>query len=145
MIEVKQMYSTLPTTNQNPNLNVMPKDLKLPKVKPIQSELKEGLVLGHKDTTRIEICIHGYLQSHVDPSEVSLELAQLFEDIIDKHIEWQRKQRVSLLKTYKPTKKEWLKFITTINNLYYAEALITSLEARRRQLKPKFKSETPRG
>lgn len=43
------------------------------------------------------------------------------------------------------TKKDWLKMIKKIRDPFYCEALITQLEARRRQLKPKFKSESPKG
>ena len=45
----------------------------------------------------------------------------------------------------KLTKKDWLKMIKRIKDPFFCEALITQLEARRRQLKPSFKSEAPKG
>ena len=43
----------------------------------------------------------------------------------------------------KPGKKQWLKFISEIDDPHYCEALITQLEARKHQLGPDFKSYTP--
>ena len=43
------------------------------------------------------------------------------------------------------SKKAWLKMISHINEPEYCEALIIELESRKHQLKPAFKSYTPRG
>jgi len=50
------------------------------------------------------------------------------------------------MQQFKPTKKDWHKAIKHITDPYYAESLITQLEAKRRQLlqiTKEFKSETP--
>lgn len=52
-------------------------------------------------------------------------------------------QEATYITGKQPTKKEWLKFIKTIDDAYLCEALITELEAQKAKLKPEFKSKTP--
>ena len=41
------------------------------------------------------------------------------------------------------TKKDWLKLIRSLNDLYTCETLITEIEAKKAKLEPDFKSRIP--
>ena len=61
-------------------------------------------------------------------------------------VSWiKRTERSKTLKELAHNKKLWLKMVECIEEPAYCEMLITQLEARRRQLKPNFQSETPMG
>ncbi len=112
---------------------------------------ESNAILQHLEIIKIQDKMTPYLDERYEPSEAVDDITPVVEEILENRLKKEKPKliRSELVKYFKTAvgKKTLLKTFQRFDkdDVYLIESLITQLEARKRQLKANFKSETPQG